>query len=135
MQDDPVPYGYARGSTDGQIVPGKCARFAPLMPGKCPGLVLLVSPSLRVERHPSDNPHGYRERTGHTAQGSVEASLRHPGQKVEIYLLPNGRLEVRAAKSGGSIESFIGCGYRPRIKPLTIEEIAEIAAEGSAGRH
>ena len=82
-----------------------------------------------------NNSHGYRERTGHAAQGSVEASLRHPGQKVEIYLLPNGRLEVRAAKSGGSIESFIGCGYRPRIKPLTIEEIAEIAAEGSAGRH
>ena len=23
--------------------------------------------------------------------------MRHPGQKVEIYLLPNGRLEVRAA--------------------------------------
>ena len=113
----------------------KCARFAPLVPGKCPGLVLLVSPSLRVERHPWDNPHGYRERTGHAPQGSVEAPRRRPGQKVEMYLLPNGRLEVRAAKSGGSIESFIGCGYLPGTQRLTIEEITEIAAEGRAGRH
>ena len=77
-----------------------------------------------------------------TAKGQAtlrKEVLRHlgvtPGQKVEIDLLPNGSLEERAAKSEGSIESFIGCGYRPRIKPLTIEEIAEIAAEGSAGRH
>ena len=77
-----------------------------------------------------------------TAKGQVtlrKEVLRHlgvtPGQKVEIDLLPNGRLEVRAAKSGGSIESFIGSGYRPGIKALTIEEIAEIAAEGWAGRH
>jgi len=76
-----------------------------------------------------------------TAKGQVtlrKEVLRHlgvtPGQKVEIDLLPNGRLEVRAAKSGGSIESFIGSGYRPGIKALTIEEIAEIAAEGWAGR-
>ena len=76
-----------------------------------------------------------------TAKGQItlrKEVLRHlgviPGQKVEIDLLPNGRLEVRAAKSGGSID-FIGCGYRPGTKPLTIEEIAEIAAEGWAGRH
>jgi hypothetical protein len=43
--------------------------------------------------------------------------------------------EVRAAKSGASIDGFIGCQYRPVIKPLAIEEIAEIAAEGSTGRH
>ena len=82
-----------------------------------------------------NNSHGYRERTGHAAQGSVEEPRRHPGQKVEIDLLLNGRLEVGAAKFGASIDSFIGCGYRPGTKPLTIEEIAEIAAEGWAGRH
>ena len=45
-------YEYARGSTGGKSVGGarKWARFAPLMPGKCPGLVLLVSPSLRQSR-------------------------------------------------------------------------------------
>ena len=36
-------------------------------------------------------------------------------------------------KSGESIDSFIGCRYRPVTNPLTIEEIAEIAAEDWAG--
>jgi hypothetical protein len=52
-----------------------------------------------------------------------------PGQKVEIDLLLNGRLDVRAAKSGASIDSFIGCRYRPVTNPLTIEEIG-----GDCGR-
>jgi antitoxin PrlF len=74
-----------------------------------------------------------------TAKGQVtlrKEVLRHlgvgPGQKVEIDMLPNGRVEVRA-KPTGSIENFIGCAYRPGTKPLTIEEINEIAAEGWAG--
>jgi antitoxin PrlF len=55
-----------------------------------------------------------------------------PGQKVEVDLLPNGRLEVRA-KPQGSIEDFFGCAHRPGTKPLTIEEINEIIADGWAG--
>jgi antitoxin PrlF len=75
-----------------------------------------------------------------TAKGQVtlrKEVLRHldvtPGQKVEVDLLPNGRLEVRAARPTGSIEDFIGCAQRPGTKPLTIEEIGEIAAQGWAG--
>ena len=75
-----------------------------------------------------------------TAKGQVtlrKGILRHlgisPGQKVEIDLLPNGRLEMRA-KSMGSIEAFIGSGARPGTAPLSIEEINEIAAEAWAGR-
>jgi hypothetical protein len=49
-QNDPMIYGYARGSTDSQSVEAHCASFAPPMPGRCPGLVLLVSPSLRQSR-------------------------------------------------------------------------------------
>jgi antitoxin PrlF len=55
-----------------------------------------------------------------------------PGRKVEVDLLPNGRVEVRAIPKG-SIEDFIGRAHRPGTKPLTIEEINEIAAEGWAG--
>ncbi len=76
-----------------------------------------------------------------TAKGQVTLRkdiLRHlgvvPGQKVEIDLLPNGRAELRAVKPAGSIENFIGCAHRPETKPLTIEEINEIIAEGWAGR-
>jgi antitoxin PrlF len=75
-----------------------------------------------------------------TAKGQVtlrKAVLRHlgvaPGQKVEVDLLPNGRVELKAAKSPASIENFFGCLYRPGTKPLTIEEINEIAAQGWAG--
>jgi antitoxin PrlF len=75
-----------------------------------------------------------------TAKGQVtlrKEVLRHlgvvPGQKVEVDLLPDGRLELRAAKSAASIEDFFGCLQRPGTKPLTIEEIGEIAARGWAG--
>jgi antitoxin PrlF len=76
-----------------------------------------------------------------TAKGQVtlrKELLRHlgivSGQKLEVDLLPNGRLELRAAKAAASIEDFFGCLHRPGTKPLTIEEIGEIAAEGWAGR-
>jgi antitoxin PrlF len=75
-----------------------------------------------------------------TAKGQVtlrKEVLRHlgviPGQKVEVDLLPNGRLEVRA-KPTGSIKAFIGCGARSGTKPLSIDEIDEITAEAWAGR-
>jgi bifunctional DNA-binding transcriptional regulator/antitoxin component of YhaV-PrlF toxin-antitoxin module len=62
-----------------------------------------------------------------TAKGQVtlrKAALRHlgvaPGQKIEVDLLPNGRLELRAAKPTGSIENFIGALKRPGTKRLTI---------------
>ncbi len=74
-----------------------------------------------------------------TAKGQVtlrKEVLRHlgvgPGQKIEIDMLPNGRIEVRA-KPTGSIENFIGSLYRPGTKPLTVEEINEVIAKGWAG--
>ncbi len=74
-----------------------------------------------------------------TAKGQVtlrKEVLRHlgvaAGQKVEVDLLPNGRIEVRA-KPNGSIEDFFDSLERPATKPLTIEEINEIIADGWAG--
>ncbi len=75
-----------------------------------------------------------------TSKGQVtlrKEVLRHlgvaPGQKVEVDLLPNGRLELRAVKPTGSIEDVFGFLTRPGTKPLTIEEINEIIADGWAG--
>lgn len=75
-----------------------------------------------------------------TAKGQITLRkdvLRHlgiaPGQKVEVDLLPDGRAELRAAKSTGSIADFFGCLERPGTKPLTIEEMNEIIADGWAG--
>jgi len=76
-----------------------------------------------------------------TAKGQVtlrKEVLRHlgvgPGQKLEIELLPNSRVELRGAISKGSIEDFFGCAYRAGTKPLTIEEINQIIADGWSGR-
>lgn len=75
-----------------------------------------------------------------TAKGQVtlrKEVLRHlgvaPGQKLEVDLLPNGRIELRGAKPKGSIEDFFGSLQKPGTKRLTIEEINEIIADGWAG--
>ena len=75
-----------------------------------------------------------------TSKGQVTLRkdiLRHlgvaPGQKVNVELLPEGLIEVRAAKRSGSIEDFFGSLERPGTKPLTIEEINEAIARGWAG--
>jgi len=75
-----------------------------------------------------------------TSKGQVTLRkdiLRHlgvaPGQKIDIEMLPDGRLEVRAAKRSRSIDHFFGSLERPGTKPLTIEEINEAIAQGWAG--
>ena len=74
-----------------------------------------------------------------TAKGQVtlrKEVLRHlglsPGDKVTVDLLPSGRAEIRSAKSPASIEGFIGCLRRSGSKTLTIEQIANVAAQGWA---
>jgi antitoxin PrlF len=76
-----------------------------------------------------------------TAKGQVtlrKEVLRHlgvaPGQKVEVDLLPGGRIEVRGAKKTGSIEDFFGSAYRPGTKPLSIDEMNAIIADAWAGK-
>lgn len=75
-----------------------------------------------------------------TAKGQItlrKEVLQHlgiaPGQKVEVDLLPNGRIEMRGRKPQGSIEDFFGSLQEPGTKPLTIEQINEIIADGWAG--
>ena len=75
-----------------------------------------------------------------TAKGQVtlrKEVLQHlgvkPGEKVVVDFLPAGRAELRAAKSPASIDTFIGCLRRRGLRPLSTEEIAEIAAQGWAG--
>lgn len=76
-----------------------------------------------------------------TAKGQVtlrKELLQHlgiaQGQKIEVLPLPDGRLEIRAARPSGSIEGFIGllAGRSPKV--ATLEEIDEAAAQGWAGR-
>lgn len=63
--------------------------------------------------------------------------LRHlgvkPGEKIELELLPDGRVTIHTARAKGSIEDFIGFLAGKTKKVATIEEINEATARGWAG--
>jgi antitoxin PrlF len=76
-----------------------------------------------------------------TAKGQVTLRkdvLRHlgvsPGERLAVELLPNGEARIRQAKSGGSIEDFIGFLEDPDGVKLTIDQIKEITEDGWARR-
>lgn len=75
-----------------------------------------------------------------TAKGQVTLRkdlLKHlgvgPGEQIEIAMLPEGRIEVRAAATG-EISSVFGMLKRKNGPVLSIAEMDEIARQGWAGR-
>lgn len=56
-----------------------------------------------------------------------------PGDKVDVERLPDGRIEVRAARGTGAISNVFGMLKRQDGPVLSIEEINDIAAQGWAG--
>ena len=57
-----------------------------------------------------------------------------PGEKIELDLLPDGRIELKAARSTGSIEGFLGLLAGKSRKVATIDEMNEAAAAGWSGK-
>ena len=59
-----------------------------------------------------------------------------PGERIEFEKLPGGELKVRAARPSGTIDGFFHAldGKAKLQKPLTIEDMNEIAAAGWAGQ-
>ena len=55
-----------------------------------------------------------------------------PGEKIELDLLPDGRIALRAAKPSGTIDDFIGLLARKTTKVATLEEIEEATVAGWA---
>lgn len=53
-----------------------------------------------------------------------------PGQKIEVDKLPEGRVVVKAGRQDGAISNFVGCLSQQATRPLTIDEINEVAAQG-----
>ncbi|WP_419758921.1 AbrB/MazE/SpoVT family DNA-binding domain-containing protein [Acidisoma sp.] len=67
-----------------------------------------------------------------TAKGQVtlrQAVLEHlgtkPGEKVEVDLLPDGRVELRAAGAGAPLSRLRGILRREVTRPITLEEMQE----------
>ena len=76
-----------------------------------------------------------------TAKGQVtlrKEILRHlgvqPGEKVTVDRLPDGRIEVKAARPAGKISDAFDFLKRKRGPSLSIDDINDIAAGGWAGK-
>ncbi len=57
-----------------------------------------------------------------------------PGDKITVEFVTPGRVQVRRAEAGASLEAFVGCLKKPGGPTLSIEEMNAIAREGWAGR-
>jgi bifunctional DNA-binding transcriptional regulator/antitoxin component of YhaV-PrlF toxin-antitoxin module len=76
-----------------------------------------------------------------TAKGQVTLRtdlLQHldvrPGEKIAVEKLPDGRIEVRAARPKGKIADVFDLLKRENGPSLSIDEINKVAARGWAGR-
>ena len=76
-----------------------------------------------------------------TAKGQVtfrKDLLKHlgvrPGQQLDVDMLPDGRIEVRAASPGGKISDAFDFLKRPSGPSLSLEEINDLAADGWASK-
>jgi antitoxin PrlF len=56
-----------------------------------------------------------------------------PGERIDFDKLPGGELRVKAARPAGTIDSFIGRHEGKVKRPMSIEDMNEIAASGWAG--
>ena len=76
-----------------------------------------------------------------TAKGQVtlrKQVLEHlgvkPGDKVEVDILPNGKIELRAIRSKQGWDKLFGCLAGKTTKVATIEEINDATERGWAGQ-
>jgi AbrB family looped-hinge helix DNA binding protein len=76
-----------------------------------------------------------------TAKGQVTLRkdlLEHlgvqPGEKITVDKLPDGRIEVRAARPTGKISDAFNFLKREKGSSLSIEEMTRISARGWAGK-
>ena len=59
----------------------------------------------------------------------------HPGEQTIVDKLPDGRIEVKSVRPTGKISDLFGSLKAKRKgRPLSIEEMNEIIAQGWAGK-
>jgi antitoxin PrlF len=76
-----------------------------------------------------------------TSKGQVTFKkdvLRHlgakPGDRIAYDKLPGAQLRVKLVRPSNGIDNFIGLLASPKSKPLSIEQMNEIAANAWAGK-
>lgn len=58
----------------------------------------------------------------------------HPGDRITVDKLPDGRIEVKAARPVGAISDVFNLLKRKKGASLSLAEIDRVAARGWAGR-
>jgi bifunctional DNA-binding transcriptional regulator/antitoxin component of YhaV-PrlF toxin-antitoxin module len=58
----------------------------------------------------------------------------HPGEKIAVNKLPDGRIEMKAVRSTSRISDAFGLLKKQDGTSLSIEEMSKIAARGWAGK-
>jgi AbrB family looped-hinge helix DNA binding protein len=59
----------------------------------------------------------------------------HPGEKIIVEKLPDGRIEVKAARPAGNISDLFGSlKDKKKGRSLSIDEMNEVIARGWAGK-
>lgn len=58
----------------------------------------------------------------------------HPGERLSVEKLPDGRIEVRAERRKGKISDAFGMLKRKGQRPVSIEEMNEAIRKGWAGQ-
>lgn len=58
----------------------------------------------------------------------------HPGEKIAVDKLPDGRIEMKAVRPTGRISDVFNRFRKENGPSLSIEEISEVARRGWAGR-
>jgi len=58
----------------------------------------------------------------------------HPGEKISVDKLPDGRVEMKAVRATGKISDVFNFLKRKNGPSLSIKDINRIAARGWAGR-
>jgi bifunctional DNA-binding transcriptional regulator/antitoxin component of YhaV-PrlF toxin-antitoxin module len=56
-----------------------------------------------------------------------------PGERIEFDKLPGGEIRIRAPRTTGTIDSFIGLLAGKTVKPISIDEMNQIIASSWAG--
>jgi bifunctional DNA-binding transcriptional regulator/antitoxin component of YhaV-PrlF toxin-antitoxin module len=56
-----------------------------------------------------------------------------PGQRLDVEVLPGGRIQIQAERPRGSIQAFLGLLAGRSVQKASLEELEAAAAEGWAG--
>lgn len=56
-----------------------------------------------------------------------------PGQRLDVEVLPGGRIQIQAERPRGSIQAFLGLLAGRSGRTASLEELETAAAEGWAG--